>query len=208
MSVLPTVLGYYKNKFTSKLWIHQTRIPIFFLFHQLKRWEGTCLSKKMLRKRTYPKTSPIHKTSLPRTAHPLPHRIQSLDVSCGDRHLTPSYHSKLEEKLSFPFYKGSLLTHRHGLSDNSQMGTTLITIQNSQVQIYVFSTAGWPLTAMVLVVGKTLSPPFPVQVFYREFCQKQSTAVVTLLDNASPRSIDSFQWKNQLLAPTFTQQSL
>lgn len=147
----------------------------------------------MLRERTYPKTSPIFTASSPRTAHPLPHRIQSLDVSCGARHLSPSFHFKLEEKLPFPFYKGSLLTHRHGLSDNSQMGTTLITIQNNQVQIYGFSTAGWPLAAMVLVAGKTLLPPFPVQVFYTEFCQKQSTAVVTLLDNASPRSIDSFQ---------------
>lgn len=89
-------------------------------------------------------TSLFFTTSVPKTSGLLPHRIHSLDVSCGARHLSPSFHSELEES-SFLLDKGSLLTHTsHALLYNSQKATLLSMIRDCQVQIYTFSTADRP----------------------------------------------------------------
>lgn len=140
----------------------------------------------MLRERLYPLTSLCFTASVPETACLLPHRIHSLDdVFCGARHLSPSFHSRLEEESPFPSYKGSLLIHRHALLDNNQMGTTLIIIQDCQVQTYIFSTIGRPLDFHALGCWTNTLAILPHSGDLQRVLPEQHTVVGTLICQCS-----------------------
>jgi len=156
----------------------------------------------------YPKTSPFFTASVPKTASHLPHRTHSLDVLCGARHLSPSFHSKLGEDSSFPSYKGRSLTHSHALPASSQMAQHWWRYRTVRFKSPSSPPKAGHLAVMLLVAVRTLLPSSPLQVIYREFCQKQSGAVGTLLVSAVTQKHGRVPVNAPITPSHVTQQSL